>query len=593
MRRILKGLHCFLGMDLPVRALPLNFTLPGTSAKFKAGNSNDGDFKRALGETKNMPSAYFRLLLAEIKHINRCAMKTRQRLVLTSDMIKLFYPVALAQMAIHAKNGGIPEDEGRRETLKLMVEIAQILIVSYQIVFAGCYRSSNYQYAKARKTVQQAAFRIFELLILKQQARALRYQLPDEQDWQLANTLFYVLSCYEDVFQPLPTMRKLLELGGSHTELCLHDLFVCLQMMSRFDMLRWPAHLQWVIGSYLHTVEHAVQIRVAEGNVKPGRDELIAYCYGGAAAGRHPLQVAPGPALMLDCSRLNDAIRKDCMSLMQAKMNRNAAAILPRFARFPEAAHPVISEQLLRGLESGTGDVCVEKEVRVEDLQIFVGFQDVFAMLRHKQGKYSSEERLADVLARRSALIAEDHLATEKSMWSLLCQNEKMIRLSTQETSFTTPMEIGSLLAYGVGDDIRRPSLAVVSRIFRPSDKVVVIDMHCIASYAEAVSMTVNADEQTKNGLNRARPALLVYSKKGIGGWGMVFAPQEILPGFDRLAIHRNKQEFAIGLKNRRAATNDFYLFSIDLQSDELGMAAEPDYAVAPVRKVHAPGWLL
>ncbi|MFA6921937.1 MAG: hypothetical protein WC216_08860 [Gallionella sp.] len=573
MQKLLTVMHRFFGTDLPAREISLKFILPKASGRVEASNSSDGDLQRQLDEAKDRPSEYFRLLLAEIKHVNRCALKTRQRLSLTHDIVKLFYPMALAQIARHAKTGGIPEDEDRKQTLNQLADIAQILITSYQILFAGYYCGSNYQYARARNTVLACASRIFELMLLKQQARALRYQLLGESDWQLVNTLFYVLSCYEDVESPLPTLRRELEPGGSRTNVSLNEQFSCLQMVARFDMLRWPTHLQWIIIGYLQGVEHAVQISTDEVNGKPGRNELIAYCYGGQPAGLQPL---------------NCPIRKDCMGLLQAK--RDASAMPPRFARLPGSEHFVISDQLLRGLESIAEDTCIEKENRVEDLRIFVGFSEVFALLRHKQGRFAAEDRLADVLAKRSALLAEDHIATEKSMWTLLFQNEKMIRLSTQETSFTTPMSIGSLLAYGVGEDIARPSLAVVTRIFRPSHKVVVIDMQSVANYAEAVTMTVNATERTQSGMNQLKPALLVYSKKG---WGLMFPPQDILPGFDKLAMQRNGQEFAINLESRCNATTDFYLFSTPTLSAQLGIAGEPDYPTPPLRKTYSAGWLI
>lgn len=593
MLKIAGVLRHYLGLDLPARTLDLNFGLPKASAKFKAGKSSDGDFKHALEEEANIPSAYFGLILAEIKHVNRCALTPKQRHSLMYDIFRLYYPKALSEIARHAQTGGVPELEERKQSLNLLVEIAQILIVSGQILFAGYYGGSNFKYARSRKAVMECASCIFELLLLKQQARALRYKLLDEQDWQIANTLFYVMSCYEDVTQALPTLQKILELGGGRTKVSLQEQFVRLNVVAKFDMLRWPTHLQWVIDSYLLSVENAVQVRLADSSAQPLRNELIAYCYSAYPAGGVVAAQPSGAAILLNCNGLTDAIRKDCMGLIQANKNDVTTSVPPRFVRFPEEERFVISEQLVRGLQNSAEDVVQEKEVRVEDLRIFVGLAEVFSLLRHKQSQYASEDRLADVLAKRSALIAEDEVATEKSVWSLLFQNEKMIRLSTQETSFTTRMNIGSLLAYGVGEDINRPSLAVVSRIFRPSHKVVVIDMYCIANYAEAVMMTINAQEQSSTGQLRGKPALLVYNKKTLGGWGLMFPPQDVLPAIDQIALHRNQQIIEIKLETRRNATNDFYLFSSTLQSGQLGVTGEPDYAVPSVRKSHPSGWLI
>jgi hypothetical protein len=257
----------------------------------------------------------------------------------------------------------------------------------------------------------------------------------------------------------------------------------------------------------------------------------------------------------------------------------------------PEAEHFVISEQLVSGLENASDEVIEEKEQQVADLRIFVGFPEVYNLLQHKHGRFCLEERMEDVLAKRSALIAEDDAAIEKSMWSLLHQNAKMARLSTQETVFTTPMGIGSLFAYGLGEDINRPGFAVVSRIFRPSHKRVVIDLHRIASYAEPVMMLVNAAEPSVS--NPAKPAMLVYDPQGAGEWGLMFPPRDILPGIDKLLIFRNRKPLDVNLRAMRNATTDFYLFATSLTSRQLGIEGQPDYQTPPTQKTQPAGWLL
>jgi len=591
MQRLKDKMYQFLGMDLPKRTLPLRFSFPEVSGRFKAANANSYELVRDLEEAKNIPPEYFGLLLKELKYINRCKMKPRQRLRLAREVMKLYYPMAMAQLAKLAQNGGIPEAEDHKRTLDSLVDIAQIMIVSYQIVFAKYYSGGNFNYARARNSVRECASRILELLVLKQHAKSLRYQLLSDQDWQLANTIFHVMNCYEDVGLPLPTLNNELKVGGRRKDACLRDQYALLQTVSKFDMLRWPTHLHWVIGSYFHSIENAVQIKPDDGSAGLGRNELISYCYDTVPARTKRMGTPPGAAVILSFGGLTEAIRKDCMGLLSAKKNNDVSAIPPRFALLPETEHFVISEQLVRGLGNAGDDNIVEKEHQLDELRIFVGFTEVFGFLHHKQGRYGSEDRLADMLAKRSALIAEDAAATQKSVWTLLFKNEEMIRLSTQETSFTTAMGIGSLLAYGVGDEINRPSFAVVSRIFRPTQQVVIIDIQRIADYAEAVAISLNMTEHAAT--NKASPALLVYDQLRLGGWGLMFPPMDILLGVDQLAVSRNKQIFGVNLKNMCNATDDFYLFSSSLTSEQLGIDGRPAYAVPPAETVEAPrrGW--
>jgi hypothetical protein len=587
--KILTEVKAYFGMDLPPRVLPLDFNLAKISGNVKASQTSSDELIQELEAFKDTPSSYFRLLLAEVKHANRCQMSIPQRLTLTRDTLRLFYPMALAQVTRYGKSGGIPEDNDRKQTLNMVVEISQIMIVSCQILFSEYYHATNYKYTKARSTVYECVSRIFELMVLKQQIRALSYQLLGEQDWQLVNTLFLVMSTYEEVEHPLPTLKKELDLGGHQGDVSIKEQFVALHMVAWFDLLRWPTHLQWVIGSYLNGVENAVQVKQVNRVVNLARNELLVFINKNLPAGRQLPDSLSEPAWILSCNGLNDAIRKDCMGLLQAKQNGTPPP--PRFLRFPDNEHFIISEQLLRGLESDSGEVIVEKETFVEDLRIYVGFSEVFALLRHQKGTYASEDRLVDMLAKRSASIAEDHIATEKSVWTLLYQSEKMIRLSTQESNQSTPMNIGSLLAYGVGEDINRPGLAMISRIYRPANKVVVIDLQRISNYAEAITMTVNASEPPTR--HQMKPAFLTYNKKNRGEWELIFPPQDLLPGFDKIAILRNNRKVDFDLKTRRNATTDFYLYATSITSEQLGFNEEPDYAIPQVRKTSFSGWLV
>ena len=423
----------YLGLDMKARELPLKIHFPEISSRLKASHGSAAKLFRQLNEVNDAPAEYFGVLLSEIKHLNRCAMTRRQRLSLTRDVTDLCYPMAQAQMIKHAKTGGVPEDEERKQALGRLVEIVTILIISFQILFDGYYRYGNFRYAMSRNVAQECVSRIFELMLLKQQAMALRYQVLGEQDWRAVNTLFYVMSSYEDVERALPTLQKLLKPDVGRSAASLQEQFALLHMVGRFDMLRWPVHLQWIISNYMNGVENAVTVRMTDAGA-PARNELIAYCYGEKAASTSASQSPPGPAMLLDYRNLSTAIHEDCRGLMASTKNRNAAAMPPRFARFLEIDHSVIADQLLRGLGDTESDKCVESETNFDELRIFVGFSQVFDMLRHKHGAFASEDRLEDVLAKRSALIAEDHLATDRSVWTLLFKNEKMLRLSTQET---------------------------------------------------------------------------------------------------------------------------------------------------------------
>lgn len=590
MSELFSGARKYFGMDLPKRSVRLKFTLPEISGRFKARIVSDSEIKRELNELKENPAEYFSMLASEIKQVNRCALKSSQRLALVREVLALFYPLALAQLAQHAKTDGVPEADDRKQTLNLMASIAQTLTGSCQILFAEWYEGDNFQYARSHDALLECASNIFELLALRQRIRALRYQILNEQDWRLANTLFYVLSQYEDVGQELPTLRKRLGLDNGHGMSTFHELFASLHIMARFDPLGWPAHLQWVTGNYLRGVENPVQVRMNEEGGTLERCELIAYGYGGGAAVDHNNTTAQGPGMILNYRGLADAIRKDCMGLMQSRKSRNGSGSPVRFERFSDAERYVICERLLDGLQVSK-PALREQRTSINDFRIFVGFVEVFNLLRHQQGEYAREERLADALSKRSALLAEDNQVTDQSLWSILYQDKSMVRLSTQETQFTTPMHIGALLAYGVGEDICRPRLAVITRLYRPSEGVLVVDLLRVASYAEAVMMTVNASEQTMLGKTRTFPALLVHDKRTPGRWDFMFQPMDVLPGLDEIMMYRGGQIMRVNLGNLCIATTDFRQYITPLDSTLLGVEGEPSYRMPDGQQAKTGGY--
>jgi len=584
---ILKQLHNklrhFFGQDLPVRDVPLHFSLPHNTGKEGAA-SGGATFYRDLNTSKNDATRQLRLIRTEMTSLNRRTLRPSSRQRLTLDMIALFYPLAIKQLTYYARLNSVPVHPEQVQIVDDVIAMTRIAIISYQILFSEYYNGSNFNYSRNRSVVLESASLIFELLRLKQRALAINYQLLPEQDWKTANTLFYVMSQFDDVDAVLPSTQRVDGMDGAKS---LRAQFTLLHLIAKFDMLRWPSHLQLIIASYFHNSNHAVTVLTSDTQKLNGRDDLITYCYSTQAASvssdQSPSDMTQidkplGEKIVLSCAALFTTIKKDCMTLIQAKHTNTSSAVPTRFSIFSQIDHLVIANQLLTGLDTTPAPLQLSKETTVDDLRIYVDFQNLFSLFRHRQGKFKSEQRLVDMLASRSAIFSDDDKATEKSLWNLLIKNEKMMRLSTHETNHTTSMSIGSLVAYGVGDDIKQPKLAVISRFFRPSTQVVEIDFQTIASYAEAVAITQNGADKQKSSITKPIPGLLVYDEKRPHEWGLIIAPQSILPGFDTFTLVRNDVELLVELKNGRIATPNFSYFTTTLTSAQLDFQGEPEY---------------
>ena len=473
-QKIVSKARNFLLLDIPERSIPLNFKLPSASVRAKVGSGSSAE----LHEFEDNSLEYFKLLHVRIKFLNFAKLRMGARLRANRHLLKLFYMPAHEHLLELAKTGGVPELEGRRKTLILISDISSIIITSCTFVFASYYEGSKYRYASNRVRVLELAAYIFELLLLKQRARALRYQLLDSSDWQIANTVFHVMRAYENTERPMLTLKLGLDVDIVRAKKSLSDHFILLQTYAWFDQLRLPTHLQWVIGSYLLKVKDAVQI--TDDTKSLGDDELLVYCYGKRPTETVRLNGTTDPALILNLHNLIEAMREDCLVNSNASA-RGALLLMPRFANFETADHFVIRNQFASRLVYEQEKVVLTGNQEADDLRIFVGFAAVFAMLRHRKSEFASDERLEDRLSERSATFSVDEKELRKSRWSFSFQSESMTRFTTTEGKDTTAMDIGMLLAYGAGAEFNRPKLAVVSRISRPHGKILELDMRFVA----------------------------------------------------------------------------------------------------------------
>ena len=568
-RKIVWEVRNFLLLDIPKRSIALDFKLPSPSARAKVGSRSSAE----LYESDNDPLEFLKLLHARIKFLNFAKLATSARLRANHDLLKKFYPVAIPLLVELAKADGIPESEHRRQALMVTNDIASILVTSYAFVFANYYEGSKHHYARHRKQVPELASCIFELLLLKQRARALRYQMLEPNDWSMANTVFYVMRAYEDAQRAMPTLASELNMDTLRGKKSLTDQFILLQIQAWFDLLRLPTHLQWVIGSYVLKVENAVRLREDTGALNT--NEMLVYCYGKQAAETRRLDIPAGPALVLNLHHLVEAIHEDCKARGTTN-TRDASPAMPRFAHFETADHFVIRNQLLSRLTPKEDSVVSAAEQQVDGLRIFAGFSAVFALLRHQKSEFGSEERLEDRLSNRSAAFAIDGREIRKSLWSFSFQSENMTRFTTTESKDTNAMGIGMLLAYGVADEVNRPRLAVVSRISRPYGKALELDMRFIASFCEPVILDFNTVKV---------PGLMLYDPRDGGHWALAFPPRDVLMGIDKVEIHRNKKVVSVELTRILDASSDFYLFETTLTSSQLGFYSVPQYPVAVVRQ--------
>jgi len=528
-----KRLEYFFGLNLPRTRMELGFDLVRPKRKGTKPWRSKKAIDVRLTEAKEEPTRLFEQIRMQTRYLNRYSLGQIQRLSLTTRVMQWFYPAAYQQMQGIAKvKSGIPEDAYQRELLDLIADTTRALITSYQLVFQADYQQNRFWYARARRRIYQCAFRILELIKLEQRLCGLRFQTLNAKHWRLANTLYRAIRDYENVELPLPSLDETTrEIHDSRTP-ALQDIYAAIQIFWILDPAAWPERTQSFIHTYCNSVDQGIIISDYDGGtVEP--DSMVTQCY----RDRPPSKVAGpaehGPPVLIDYRILARTMRDDYRELFKARAEQNNY-LIPRNLRPLEPIYQLVTGRIMsRNLDNPRiwEDLSHSRQQQ-RDLRIYTGFGEVQA---HLLAVFSGSDtirrtgQMSDLLAMRSAKIGEDESSTEESLWYVLYQDERRLRLKTQETRFTNPMQIGTILAYGFGDDeILRPRIGKVSRLHHPEPGHVVIDIDHLTNYAAPVQMQKMiycADHQQREVTGKPAVALLTHDTSR--GWGALIPYQD------------------------------------------------------------------
>ena len=580
MHAIIARIKHYLGLDLPPRKIDLRFDLHPPGKQAKKPNLSSIGLRKSLRPLKDTPKKYFRLLLRQMKMLNRYPVGPSQRLARTALVLKWFHPLAMQTIYRFSKQSGIPESDERQELLDLISDIVRNLTVSYKTVFQHDYDASRFEYARSRNRIYFCAFRILELINFEQRIRGLRYQSLGTRAWQDANTVFHVMLAYESVEFQLPLLNGNQKDEKNLKTACLQEFYASIHAYALLDYSTWPTDQQSFIDTYRESVNQSITVMEDSGGALT-KDMRIAYCYQDGPSCSTRIDTASDPAVLISFSVLAESIHRDFRDLIKAKEEKNSFLVPKILAPLKDVYRLALASLMHRNVGRDIWSVDASQPgEQINELRIYVGFRDIYMHLRGIFGSRSANPgapTLADTLAERSAAFGEDHTATQQSLWHVLHSDNKKIRLRTQETCYSTPMTIGSLVAYEIGEaDHHQPHLGWVSRIFRPISGTVIVEIERLANFAEPVKITKNCQlgnsgKAPKN--IKTMLSFLVYDNQL--GWGLLLPKQELFWEKTPVLIHRDKQVTEFELGNARSLTAHFHLFNLTLETKAFG---SPDY---------------
>lgn len=496
-----QSLRNFAGLDLPPREVAIKFQVPLPVAREKQPRLRDVVFLKKDLDDPDAELNYYRTVQKNLRQLNRCKIGLVRRFVYNETFIATFYPLLLKQVRNYLDDGGIPDSVMRQEMLDLIIDVMRQLIESYKIVFRTIYCGRNFQFARLTSQFDKSAWRILELAKIKQRIMGLRYAGLSAQMWLTVNIVFHVMHGMGRSDAERTTLEGIAANYGEPMAASLTDLFLSLQMVQRFDLSRWPTEWQFTFDRLGRSVRDWVSL-VADDGGKPSHNASLSYCYDNRPAHQERLD-GRGSALMLHWQNLNKKIMADYLQFFHEKGSGRRVNMAQKFEFLSFSEGLALVQLQLDSLhDQTTAQINPDWEGKQCDLRIFVGFKYAYPFLYNLHYHADLEQvgtRLEDLLAKRSAILAEDHVSTTDSAWYLQYQDQKILKLRTQETQYTTPLRIGALLIYGIGNEgIQQPTLGMVIRIFRPQAKKVFIDIARLGEQPEPIMATPELDNFEK-----------------------------------------------------------------------------------------------
>jgi len=591
--RLVRRIARYLGIGLPNRDLNLDFGLSPPSKRAQKPELSLKKLQQDFYEADKDTIKLFTLISQHLSRLNRYKTTPEKRLAHTKLCISFFYPVAHKLMVLYQEDGKVPDSKPRAENLQKIADTCGVIRTSIKHILQHDYDLSNRRYAGIRSRVHWTSFRIIEFIRFEQMIRALRYQNMPEEAWKDSNMVFNIMLAYESVEGSQRLMDKVSreENAGNSTSTIiqkpernsLQNIYILIQITGILDFFMWPTSLQGVVESYLKNVDKPVMI-VPDAGTGGGKDTVVIYFKQQRSAFYKRQKDQDKPALLMNYHIFAQQIRKDYLATGRAHIEENVF-LIPRILRNLKQAYRVPILALLR--EHLPKDYYGRFRMGTQektDLRIYSGFAEVYELVNqifYPQDEKKDAQAFKNMLAQRSAAIGEDDKATTESLWYVIENTEETFHVKTQETEYTVPMFIGSLMAFGISQEgINKPNLGVVKRIERLEPGYVNVLFRRLTSYAEPVVVRkiIPKDDENKRkkSINKPIEGLLVHNNNN--GWGILIPQHPAYWEGLHIDLKRGDQKFKLQLERLQEVSQEFFMFSLlgtDLK--ELGVPRYPE----------------
>lgn len=549
----------------------------GLPSAFKAAPKELAN-KHAIGARLEDLKRFANRQLQEAAHIisqlNRFNLKPDKRTELVKHAIGIVYPSMLRHYVLYQdKIISLPESNERRDAILACIEICAQAAVAYKHLFKELYTAKPMGYRRVREEVLEAGGRILELTRLEQRFRGLRHQKLPAMSWQDINRVFFSLLIHGDEDSPVRLLgtigfsQRQARTGKPLQESSPSKLYISIQLFGLMDAQSWSTRLFHAPDAYLDCVENAIVIEPETGKeMTPGCMLTHIDNKGPPVFQRDPHM--PEPRICIEYPNLYNRMVVDYEELAKMKfIGRFDADKLSRpllelepIERFP------FLESMLFGLRPRERKQKRHAAFGHETLHIYFGFKDVYKLLMDLASKdirrIAESREFMDMLAGFSAGVSDDLTSTKRSRWEIANFSTGGLLVITRETSFTVPIQIGSLVGFIPSKDVKRPLLGYVSRIHRPSDQQVEVAIVRLSSHAE--DAIVQGEEDVKGAQGKG----VIIFKTLDNKWCLVARHEyNFVSGTPLRLIREDYKRFPARLGNVLLTKQDFIVYELSSPS--------------------------
>ena len=505
-----------------------------------------------------------------LAQLNRYNVKPDKRVELVKHILAIIYPTMLRHYQLYQdKIISLPESNERRDAILFCIEICVQSAVAFKQLFKELYSPKSAAYRRVRDKVLETGGRILELSRLEQRYRALRHQKLAPTSWLDVNRVFFSLLVHGDADEPIQLLgtigfsQKLGKLGKSAQESSAAKLYTSMQLFGLVDAPSWSTRLFHAPDSYLDCIDNAMVVNAdTDTELEPGW--LITHIDNKGPPLFQREQHLPQPRICIEYTNLYNRMVFDYEELAKMKfIGRFDASKLsrPLLELEPMERFPFL-EAMLFGLRPRERKQKRHAAFGHESLRMYFGFKEVYRLLMDLASKdlrrIADSRAFMDTLAGYSASVADDATTSKRTRWEIANFSTGGLLVITRETTFTVPIQIGSLVAFIPNKDVKRPMLGYVSRINRPSDQQVEVAIVRLSSHAEDAIVQDNEEETGSKGKG------VIIFKTLDNKWCLVARHNyDFVSGIPLRLIREDYQRVPARLGNVLLTKQDFIVFEL------------------------------